>query len=90
MHYTMPDFFALACNVVVQCNTPGFLTPNMLAKIYDHEYRTRVPSTHSWLLMHHDLTSSYIVWEQMCTFQDFDATIVRVVRQSLLPPMVPY
>ena len=24
---------------------PGLLTPNMLAKIYDHEYRTRVPST---------------------------------------------
>ena len=23
----------------------GLLTPNMLAKIYDHKYRTRVPST---------------------------------------------
>ena len=27
---------------------------------------------------------SYIVWEQMCIYQDIDATIVRVVRQSLL------
>ena len=63
---------------------PGLLTPNILAKIYDHEYRTRVPSTQSSLLRHHDLTSSYIVWEQMCTYQDIDATIVRVVRQSLL------
>ena len=63
---------------------PGHLTSNMLAKIYDHEYRTRVPSTHSWLLRQHDWTSSYIVWEQMCTYQDIDATIVHVVRQSLL------
>ena len=31
----------------------GLLTPNMLAKIYDHEYRTRVPSTQSCLLRHH-------------------------------------
>ena len=23
----------------------GLLTPNMLAKIYDHDYKTRVPST---------------------------------------------
>ena len=38
----------------------------------------------SWLLRHHDWTSSYIVWEQMCTYQDIDATIVPVVRQSLL------
>ena len=38
---------------------PGLLTPNMLAKIYDHEYRTRVPSTQSWLLRHHGWTSSY-------------------------------
>ena len=73
-----------ACYVVVQCNTPGLLTPNMLAKIYDHEYRTRVPSTQSWLLRHHDWTSSYIVWEQMCIYQNIDATIVWVVRQSLL------
>ena len=36
------------------------------------------------LLRHHDWTSSYIVWEQMCAYQDIDATIVRVVRQSLL------
>ena len=63
---------------------PGFLAPNMLAKIYDHAYRTRVPSTQSWLLRHQDWTSSYIVWEQMCTYQDIDATIVRVVKQSLL------
>ena len=35
----------------------------------------------SWLLRHHDLTSSYIVWE-MFTYQDID---VWVVRQSLLP-----
>ena len=56
----------------------------MLAKIYDHEYRTRVPSTQSWLLRHHDWTLSYIVWEQMCTYQDIDAAIVQVVRQSLL------
>ena len=56
----------------------------MLAKIYDHEYRTRVPSTQSWLLRHHGWTSSNIVWEKMCTYQDIDATIVRVVRQSLL------
>ena len=40
--FTMPDFFALAvyyeaCYVVVQCNTPGLLTSNMLNKIYDHE-----------------------------------------------------
>ena len=58
---------------------PGLLTPNMLAKIYDHEYITRVPSTQSWLLRHHDWTSMYIVWEQMCAYQDIDATIVRVV-----------
>ena len=50
VHYTMPiSWLPLviheACYVVVQCNTPGLLTPNMLAKIYDHEYRTRVPST---------------------------------------------
>ena len=38
----------------------------------------------SLLLKHHDWTSSYIVWEQMCTYQDIDATIVRVVSQSLL------
>ena len=38
----------------------------------------------SWLLKHHDWTSSYIVWEQMCTYQDNDATIVQVVRESLL------
>ena len=38
----------------------------------------------SWLLMHHDWTSSYIVWEQMCTYQDIDSTIVQVVRQSLI------
>ena len=38
----------------------------------------------SWLLRHHDRTLSYIVWEQMCTYQDIDATIVQVVRQSLL------
>ena len=63
---------------------PGLLTSNMLAKIYDHEYRTRVPSTQSWLLRHHDWTSSNIVWEQMCTYQDIDATILRVVKQSLL------
>ena len=63
---------------------PGLLTPNMIAKIYDHEYRTRVPSTQSWLLRHHDWTSMYIVWEQMCTYQDIDAKIVHVVRQSLL------
>ena len=56
----------------------------MLAKIYDHEYRTRVPSTQSWLLRHHDWTSSYILWEQMCTYQGIDTTIVRVVRQFLL------
>ena len=37
----------------------------------------------SWLLMQHDWTWSYIVWE-MCIYQDIDATIVRVVRQSLL------
>ena len=61
---------------------PGLLAPNMPAKIYDHEYRTTVPSTHSWLLRHHDWTSSFI--EQMCTYLDTDATIVRVVRQSLL------
>ena len=73
-----------ACYVVVECNTLGLLTPNMLAKIYDHKYRTRVPSTHSWLLRQHDWTSSNIVWEQMCTYKDFDATIVWVVRQSLL------
>ena len=36
------------------------------------------------LLRHHDWTLSYIVWEQMCTYQDNDATIVQVVRQSLL------
>ena len=59
------------------------LTRKMLVKIYDHGYKTRVPSTQSWLLGHHDWTSSYIVWE-MCTYQDIDATIVRVVRQSLL------
>ena len=50
VHYTMPDFLAPACNheawyVVVQCNTPGLLTPNMLAKIYHHENRMGVPST---------------------------------------------
>ena len=57
VHYTCQISWLLlvyhdACYVVVQCNTPGLLTPNMLAKIYDHEYtcRTRVPSTHSWLL----------------------------------------
>ena len=66
---------------------PGLLTPNMLAKIYDHEYRTRVPSTQSWLLRHHDWTSMYTVWEQMCTYQDIDASIVHVVRQSLLQPL---
>ena len=38
----------------------------------------------SWLLRHHDWTLSYIVWEQMSTYQDIDATIVQVVRQSLL------
>ena len=38
----------------------------------------------SWLLRHHDWNSSYIVWEQMCIYQDIDVTIVRVVRQSLL------
>ena len=63
---------------------PGLIAPNMLVKIFDHEYRTRVPSTQSWLLRHHGWTSSYIVWEQMCTYQDIDATIVQVVRQSLL------
>ena len=31
----------LLFNVTAQ----GLLTPNMLAKIYDHQYRTRVPST---------------------------------------------
>ena len=40
--------------------------------------------TKSWLLRHHDWTSSYIVWEQMCTYQNIDATIVPLVRQSLL------
>ena len=62
----------------------GHLTPNMLTKMYDHDYRTRVPSTQSWLLRHHGWTSSYIVWEQMCTYHDNDTTIVRVVRRSLL------
>ena len=72
--------------VMLLCNVtpPGLLTPNMLAKIYDHEYRTRVPSTQIWLLRHHGWTSSYIVWEQMSTYQEIDATIVRLVRQSLL------
>ena len=70
----------LLCNVTA----PGLLTQNMLAKIYGHEYRTRVPSTQIWLLRHHDWTSSYIVWEQMSTYQEIDATVVRVVRESLL------
>ena len=65
-----------ACHVVVQCNTPGLLTPNMLAKIYDHKYRTRVPSTQSWLLRHYDWTWSYIVWEQIDGW----------LRMGLLPP----
>ena len=34
-----------ACYVVVNVTAPGLLTPNMLAKIYDHQYRTRVLST---------------------------------------------
>ena len=69
--------------LLLNVTPPGLLTPNMLAKIYDHEYRTRVPSTKSWLLRHHDWTLSYIVCE-MCTYQDIDATIVQVVRQSIL------
>ena len=44
----------------------------------------------SWLLRHHDWTLSYIEWKQMCTYQDIDDTIVRVVRQSLLILIVPY
>ena len=69
-----------ACYVVLfNVTPPGLLTPNILAKIYDHEYRTRFPSTQSWLMSHHDWTLSYNVWEQLCTYQDIDATIVRVV-----------
>ena len=76
--YTMPDFLAPAC-----------ITP---AQICLPKYMTMSSSTQSWLLRHHDWTSSYIVWEQMCTYHDIDATIVRVVGKPLLQttPMVPY
>ena len=89
VHYTMPDFLAPACKswsllcLLFNVTPQAFSHQTCLPKYMTPSIGPGFLQPKSWLLRHHDWTSSYIVWEWMCTYQDIDATIVWVVRQSL-------